>query len=155
MSSQRYRNSHCGYKAVVSSSYLHRGNSYIGKAAFYIEWAPRSMTWMLIYMHYRKSWYDLTGQSTDRVTRYSGWKKSLQTRSVGHRRCYMHVMPWLCASEKKTTTTFNHSRCWNWNILGEISQYYGSWCSGSVRRQVISSHGMVSLRRSCRKRGRI
>ena len=30
---------------------------------------------------------------------------------------------------------------WRWlNIPGELSQYHGCWCPGSLRRQVISSH---------------
>ena len=40
MSSYQYRKSHCGYKTVVRSSYLHNGISYTGKM-WSIESAPR------------------------------------------------------------------------------------------------------------------
>ena len=40
MASYQYRKSQCGDKTVVRSSYLHNGNSYTDKTAFYVEWAP-------------------------------------------------------------------------------------------------------------------
>ena len=40
MSSYHYRNSHCGDKTVVRSSYIHNGISYTGKMTFYIESGP-------------------------------------------------------------------------------------------------------------------
>ena len=41
MSSYQYRNSHCGDKTVVRSSYLRHGISYTGKMSSYIESGPR------------------------------------------------------------------------------------------------------------------
>ena len=32
--------------------------------------------------------------------------------------------------------------CWTWNISGELGQYCGYWCPGSLRRQAINSYGM-------------
>ena len=40
MSSYQFRKSHCGYKAVVSSSYLHNGISYTGKMTSFSESGP-------------------------------------------------------------------------------------------------------------------
>ena len=42
-------------------------------------------------------------------------------------------------------TIFNVYRtalCWNRNIPCKLYQWYGYWCSGLLRRQVISSHGI-------------
>ena len=42
-------------------------------------------------------------------------------------------------------TVFNVYRpalCWNRNIPCKLYQWYGYWCSGLLRRQVISSHGI-------------
>ena len=33
-------------------------------------------------------------------------------------------------------------RCWDRNMSGELGQYHGWWCPGSLRRQVINSHGI-------------
>ena len=38
---------------------------------------------------------------------------------------------------------------WDWNIPGEIGQYHGYWCPGSLRRQIISSHGIDSVGHMC------
>ena len=32
--------------------------------------------------------------------------------------------------------------CWSHNILGELGQYHGCWCSNSLHQQVIKSDGI-------------
>ena len=33
--------------------------------------------------------------------------------------------------------------CWDSNIMGELGQWYGNWCPGPWRRQVINSYGIT------------
>ena len=40
MSTYQYRKSHCGYKTIVRSFYLHNGISYTGRCHLYIESGP-------------------------------------------------------------------------------------------------------------------
>ena len=73
---------------------------------------------------------------------HCGDKTILQPSYLHNGISYTGKMPslyWIRAQVPQNLRAFNPLWCWEWNIQGELGQYHGFWCPGSLHCQVISN----------------